>query len=65
MYEYRVDTYIMKSGFFGGTNFEKQNEVLEDYLNQMDEIGWSLISITSIPIDSKSFSFELVFRKKK
>ncbi|MBP5445550.1 MAG: DUF4177 domain-containing protein [Acholeplasmatales bacterium] len=66
MYVYRVVKYDMKTGIvLGGTNFEKQNTILENYLNEQDNAGWELLSITSLPTDGKKFEYELVFRREK
>ena len=61
MYEYRVDTYMMKIN----TSFNKQNRDLESYLNEMSGFGWELVSITSIPYDNTNYTYELIFRKEK
>ena len=64
MYQYFVTTYAMKSGFFG-TNVEKEDKRLTDYLNLMNSTGWELVSMSEMNSDDRSFVYKLVFRAKK
>ena len=64
MYEYYVETYTMKSGLLGNTNFTKENEKFKNYLEDMDRHGWIVVSISNLNSSSKQFNFEVVFRKE-
>ena len=65
MYEYFVDTYTMKAGILGGTNFAKENEKFKNYLEDKDYHGWEVVSISNLNSGGKQFSFEIVFRRSK
>ena len=65
MYEYYATVYAMKSGLLTGTNFEKENKKLVEYLENAGKNGWELVSMTSLPNNSKEFTYELVFKRKK
>ncbi len=64
MYEYKVEYYEMKTGLLlGGTNFDKQNKVLEEHLTMVNSQGWEFVSMAALATDSKKFQFEIVYRR--
>lgn len=60
---YKVFTYEMKKGFFG-TSVEKSDRAMEEFLNEQDQNGWELISISEMNTDTKTFVYKMVFKKK-
>lgn len=65
MYTYYCETYTMKSGLLGGTNFVKENEKFKNYLEDMDRHGWEVVSVSNLDNGGKQFTFEVVFRKPR
>ncbi len=64
MAEFKVVTYEMKSGLFG-TNVNKADNEMSNYLNKMAEEGWECISIATFDTSSKNFMYKIVFKKVK
>ncbi len=63
MYDYYVETYTMKAGLLGGTNFAKENEKFKNYLLNMDAHGWEVVSVCNLDTGGKQYVFEVVFKK--
>ena len=60
---YNVVTYEVKKGFFG-TNIEKADQEMAEYLNEQEQNGWELVSISEMNTDSKTFVYKMVFKNK-
>jgi len=60
---YKVFTYEVKKGLFG-TNMEKADRAMEEFLNEQDQNGWELVSLSEMNTDTKTFIYKMVFKKK-
>ena len=60
---YKVETYDIRAGIMGAKT-AKMDKRLTELLNQRESEGWEFVSMTELSSDSKSFTFQLVFKKK-
>ena len=59
---YKVVTYEIKTGLFGA-NTAKSDAAMAQFLNEQENDGWCLVSMREMNADSRSFVYELVFKK--
>lgn len=60
---YTVTTYEIKTGLFGGVNMAKADAQIATFINTYEKNGWSLVCMTEMNTDSKSFMYKMVFKK--
>ena len=64
MSEYKVETYLTKAGLKHDADL-LENEKFQEYLNKMDEEGWSFVNCSFLRNNGGEITYKVFFRKVK